>query len=150
MNKFVKPSDITCDVTCEVPGTSRVKKRLKMTTESQEYENLIADHTKKVLNYVQSKGLTLGPAKPLITDSGDAVNTNLADIKTIKGLAHFFAMIGDLESSIMLIDTPPEKCPSMSANSLMLFLKFKCGTLKEKILKDFNGIIQINFRSTCS
>ena len=64
-----------------------------MTTESREYEKLMGEHSKKVLNYVQSKGLGLGPTKQLTTDSGDAVNTNLADIKTIKGLAHFFAMI---------------------------------------------------------
>ena len=59
--------------------------------------------------------------------------------KHIRGLKFFFSLIGDYESLLMLLPTPPAKvCPSMNAKSIALFIKYKRQT-EGKILRDMDG-----------
>ena len=122
-----------------------IKKKMKKelySIDKKQWNN----HTKKMKELLKENGLRFlisglreGPMAPLLPESGASGNTTLADIKTINALKFFFCLIGDAESSIILMDCPPEKCPSMSDESLSLFLKYKNPTNKGEVLRDFNG-----------
>jgi hypothetical protein len=110
-------------------------------------KNEDALHTERELaQFMQLQGYCHGESKPLISDTGGSGNTHSADVKSIRGLTYFFGLIGDYSSLLILNDRPPRQCPSMNAESLVLFLRYKSPARKDKPLTDTNGNEVTNYK----
>jgi hypothetical protein len=62
-------------------------------------------------------------------------------VGNLRMLNHFFTMIGDYESMLILQEDSPDNCISMNIDSIILFACYKCGE-KGTLLKDLNGNIK--------
>jgi hypothetical protein len=56
-----------------------------------------------------------------------------------KAMKHFFHLIGDWDSLLMLLENAPEWCPSMNPHSLALLIRYKSDWLKGAVLRDWDG-----------
>jgi hypothetical protein len=90
------------------------------------------------------KSMKLTFSNRSIGHTGDAVLSSLskqAYVKHYRGLRLFFCMLGDYESLLMLQENAPEKfCPSMNADNIALFIKWK-RTAKSEYLTESSGNI---------
>ena len=99
------------------------KKTLSFNTLTPEQQLIAKTEIEKI--YIQ---LDLSPRKnrvSLISDSGQSDAQIDSNVKHIRGILRFAALIGDYQSMIILGDYPPKFCPSISSNSINLYLRYK-------------------------